>query len=262
MRQWIEGSTAWKDSLCTSNVWPLDRKTNREVIDDQFLHVSKNRISDDSSQPRVPHGLESSSHLVSASVPNGASLMPIWPRVFVKPFRIYQAKENSGLGKLKYTFELSSVASGGQLFQGSLLVPDRKNVWKPDDGFFFEAAPSQETQHPERDKKSCSGSRCTSFGHHSITSALQCQSFVDSVVDLSRARGICSISVKSQNTSTSRYSSPQFFRTVEVTMSIAHDSYRIAMYEVHDICVFWFSRWKTSRCRSSALRDLQQYPLG
>ena len=44
-------------------------------------------------------------------------------------------------------------------------------------------------------------------------------------------------------------------------MSIAHDSYRIATYEVHDVCVFWFSRWKTSGCRSSALRDLQQYPL-
>ena len=33
------------------------------------------------------------------------------------------------------------------------------------------------------------------------------------------------------------------------------------MYEVHDVCVFWFSRWKTSGCRNLALRDLQQYPL-
>ena len=73
------------------------------------------------------------------------------------------AKENRGLRMLKIHFPVDlrcTRITGGQLFYGSLLVPDKKNTWKPEDGFCFEAAPSQgdpaswarqETVHEDHD---------------------------------------------------------------------------------------------------------------
>ena len=168
---------------------------------------------------------------LSASVLNGASLCPSGQGCSQKPIRQLQGKREPRSRETQKHFSVDLRcfrSTGGQLFQGSLLVLTERTPGNPK-----MASVLKQLLHRRPSILSKTGNHVQDHDVHPLWPPLplQCQSFVDSVVDLSRARGICSISVKSQNTSTnkerraSRYSSPQnFLRTVEVTMSVAHDS--------------------------------------